>query len=197
MIFDRISVKARWERWCRWNCDLRVVNARKKAFSVVPKASPWRQNMHICALRHSGESLQNCQLERRRWSWYLARETHKDKALSVWACQAGFWKSTRTSYQQQNCQNWQYGLVISYFPHHRWSCTGRLFILRWVDWSVSFDRLFISLCRLIKHDWSMAELQWSWISYFSVYHDRNYYYILLPRLWANWLNHQRVTICFL
>ena len=30
MIFDTISVTARWERWCRWNCDLRVINARKK-----------------------------------------------------------------------------------------------------------------------------------------------------------------------
>ena len=30
MIFDTISVKARWEQWCRWNCDLRVINARKK-----------------------------------------------------------------------------------------------------------------------------------------------------------------------
>ena len=30
VIFDTISVKARWERWCRWNCDLRVINARKK-----------------------------------------------------------------------------------------------------------------------------------------------------------------------
>ena len=30
MIFDTISVKARWERWCRWNCDLRVINARNK-----------------------------------------------------------------------------------------------------------------------------------------------------------------------
>ena len=30
MIFNTISVKARWERWCRWNCDLRVINARKK-----------------------------------------------------------------------------------------------------------------------------------------------------------------------
>ena len=28
VIFDTISVKARWERWCRWNCDLRVINAR-------------------------------------------------------------------------------------------------------------------------------------------------------------------------
>ena len=25
-----ISLQARWERWCRWNCDLRVINARKK-----------------------------------------------------------------------------------------------------------------------------------------------------------------------
>ena len=30
VIFDTISVKVRWERWCRWNCDLRVINARKK-----------------------------------------------------------------------------------------------------------------------------------------------------------------------
>ena len=31
----------------------------KKAFSVVPKASPWRPNhVTICLLRHSGESLQ-------------------------------------------------------------------------------------------------------------------------------------------
>ena len=57
MIFDTISVKARWEQWCRWNCDLRVINGRKKAFSVVPKASPRRPNhVTICLLRHSGES---------------------------------------------------------------------------------------------------------------------------------------------
>ena len=100
MIFDTISVKARWERWYRWNCDLRVINARKKAFSVVPKASPWLPNhVNICLLRHSGESLQNGQLELRRRNWYFARETHKDTAVSVWAYQAGFWKSTGTSCQ--------------------------------------------------------------------------------------------------
>ena len=100
-MFDTISVKARWERWCRWNCDLRVINARgKKAFSVVPKASPWRPNhVTICLLRHSLESLQNGQLELRRRNSYFARETHKDTAVSVWACQAGFWKSTDTSCQ--------------------------------------------------------------------------------------------------
>ena len=41
MIFDMISVKVCWEQWCRWNCDRRVINAWKQAFSVVPKASPW------------------------------------------------------------------------------------------------------------------------------------------------------------
>ena len=71
-----------------------------KAFSVVPKASPWRPNhVTICLLRHSGESLQNGQLELRRRNWYIARETHKDTVVSVWACQAGFWKSTGTSCQ--------------------------------------------------------------------------------------------------
>ena len=97
MIFDTIFVKARWERWC----DLRVINARKKkAFSVVPKASPWRPNhVTICLLRLSGESLHNGQLELRRRNWYFARVTHKDTAVSVWACQAGFWNCTRTSCQ--------------------------------------------------------------------------------------------------
>ena len=50
MIFDTISVKVRWEQWCRWNCDLRVINAQKQAFSVVPKASPWRWKS--CAYAH-------------------------------------------------------------------------------------------------------------------------------------------------
>ena len=101
MIFDTISVKARWERWCRWNCNQRVINAHaKKVFSVVPKASPRRPNhVTICLLRHSGESLQNGQLELRRRNWYFGRETHKDTAISVWVCQAGFWKSTGTSCQ--------------------------------------------------------------------------------------------------
>ena len=74
----------------------------KNTFSVVPKASPWRPNhVTICLLRHSGESLQNGQLELLRRNWYFARETHKETAVSVWTCQAGFWKSTGTS-----CQLW-------------------------------------------------------------------------------------------
>ena len=95
-----ISVKAHWEQWCRSNCDLRVINAWKKAFSVILKVSPWRPNhMTMCLLHHSGESLQNGQLELGRQNWYFAWETHKDTAVSVWACQAGFWKSTITSCQ--------------------------------------------------------------------------------------------------
>ena len=30
VIFDTISIKACWEWGCRWNCDLRVINTRKK-----------------------------------------------------------------------------------------------------------------------------------------------------------------------
>ena len=72
----------------------------KKAFSVEPKALPWHPNhVTICLLRHSGKSLQNGQLELRRRNWHFARKTHKDTAVSVSACQAGFWKSTRTSCQ--------------------------------------------------------------------------------------------------
>ena len=70
---------------------------KKRTFSVVPKASPCCLNrVTICLLHHSGESLQNGQLELWRRNWYFARETHKDTAVSVWACQDGFWKRTRT-----------------------------------------------------------------------------------------------------
>ena len=83
----------------------------KKAFSVVPKASPWRPNhVTICLLRHSGESLQNGQLELRRRNWYFARETQKDTAISVGACQAGFWKSTGTSCQLRSKPHAVWGL---------------------------------------------------------------------------------------
>ena len=27
-----VKLKARWERWCRWNCDLRVINHKKRQF---------------------------------------------------------------------------------------------------------------------------------------------------------------------
>ena len=155
---------------------------------------------YICALRHYWQSLQNGKLELRRWSWYLARETHKNTTVSVWACQAGFWKSTRTSCQQQNCQDWQYGLASKPFSSpqiitYRSAFCIAMSRLKCLVWSIFL--FCFSLCRLIKRDWSMTELLWSWISHFSVYHDRNYYYILLPKLWVMWLNHQRVTICFM
>ena len=68
-----------------------------KAFSVVPKASPWRPNhVTICLLRHSGESQQNGQLELEDETNTLPERPSKDTAVSVWACQAGFWKRTGT-----------------------------------------------------------------------------------------------------
>ena len=97
-----ISIKARWERWCRWNCDLRVINARKKGIfcrtesvAMTPKSCDHMPTTSLWGVAENG------QLELRRRNWYFARETHKDTAVSVWACQAGFWKSTGTS-----CQLW-------------------------------------------------------------------------------------------
>ena len=91
----------------------------KKAFSVVPKASPWRTN-HVttCLLRHSGESLQNGQFELRRRNWYFDRKTHKETAVSVWACQAGFWKGTGIPWGLQNRAHYTCSL-------HKWAWCGR------------------------------------------------------------------------
>ena len=47
-------------------------------------------------------ALQNGQLKLWRRNWYFAWETHKDTAISLWACQAGFWKSTWTLCQLQH-----------------------------------------------------------------------------------------------
>ena len=33
-----ISIKAHWEWWCRWNCDLRVINAHKKGIFCCTKS---------------------------------------------------------------------------------------------------------------------------------------------------------------
>ena len=41
------TVKVHWVQWCRQNCDLRIINAWKHAFSAVPKTSPW--HWKLCA----------------------------------------------------------------------------------------------------------------------------------------------------
>ena len=101
----------------------------KKAFSVVPKASPWRPNhVTICLLRHSGESLQNGQLELRRRNWHFARETHKNTAVSVWACQAGFWEYRNiVSASKQNPMRYSMGFAKSHSLKrslHKWAWCG-------------------------------------------------------------------------
>ena len=65
-----MSVKVRWEQWCRWNCDLRVINARKQAFSVVPKASPWRfeaNSIWYSAIKFTKSHSAKCSLH--KWAW--------------------------------------------------------------------------------------------------------------------------------
>ena len=99
---DTISVKAHWERWCRWNSGLRVKNVWKNTFSVV---SNWSlrhaENVHMCILHHTGEgvrSQQNGQLELRRWRREGQRDLHT--AISVRTHLAELcWKTTRTSCQ--------------------------------------------------------------------------------------------------
>ena len=95
-----ISVKARWEQWCRWNCDLRVINAPKKgifcrteSIAMMPES---RDHMPTTSLWGVAAKWPTRAL---KTNWYFARGTHKDTAISVWACQAGFWKSTGTSCQ--------------------------------------------------------------------------------------------------
>ena len=103
MIFDTISVKARWERWCRWNCDLRVINARKKRhFLSYQKRRHDAQIMWPYAYYVTLGSrckMANSSFEDDTDTFPERTQPYKDTAVSVWACQAGFWKSTGTSCQ--------------------------------------------------------------------------------------------------
>ena len=58
--------------------------------------------------------------ELRRRNWYFARETHKDTAVSVWACQAGFWKSTGIPWGLRNRTHWSAHLCSK----HKWAWCG-------------------------------------------------------------------------
>ena len=78
VIFDTISVKVRWERWCRCNCDLRVINARKKGIfcrtesvAMTPKS---RDHMPTTSLWGVAAKWPTWAPRR---NWYFARETHK------------------------------------------------------------------------------------------------------------------------
>ena len=134
----------------------------KKAFSVVPKASPWRpKHVTICLLRHSGESLQNGQLELRRQNWHFARKTHKDTAVSGWACQAGFWKTTGTSCQLRSKTPWmQYSMGFAKSHSlkcslHKWAWCGaarksaRLNCINLIHFRLTTGRLRGSSCIVI------------------------------------------------
>ena len=152
-----ISVKACWEQWCRWNCDLSFINARRKAFSVIPKASPWRPNhVTICLLRHSGESLQ---LELQRRNWYFARETHKDTAALVWACQAGFERVPEHHVSfEANPMQYSMGFAKSHSlkcSRHKWAWCGaarksaRLNCINVIHFRLTAGRLYGSSCIVI------------------------------------------------
>ena len=92
--------------------------------------------------------------------------------------------------------DWQ----VSHFPHHRWSCTGRPFVLRWVDWSVSFDRFCFCFCFFHSAAWSNMTDPW------QNFREAEFYIFLCTPIeiiiiyyfqGCEWLNHLRVTICFM
>ena len=60
-----ISVKARWERWCRWNCDLRVINARKKGTFCRTKSVAMTPKSHdyVCKMANSSCKMANSSSE--------------------------------------------------------------------------------------------------------------------------------------
>ena len=113
----------------------------------------------ICLLRHSGESLQNGQLELWRRNWHFAQETHKDTAVSVWACQAGFWEYRNiVSASTQNPMRYSMGFAKSHSLKcslHKWAWCGtarksaRLNCINLIHFCLTAGRLRGSSCIVI------------------------------------------------
>ena len=114
-----------------------------------------RDSQITCLLRHSGELLQNGQLELRRWNWYFAQETHKDTAISVWASQAGFWKSTGTSCQLRHavfhgvCEITLTEVLATQMGMMWCSKTARLNCINLIHFCLTVGRLCRSSCIVI------------------------------------------------
>ena len=90
---------------------MRSIFCHTKSVAMMPKSCAHMRTMSLLgvAAKWPARSL------KMKLIVCLAPETYKDTAISVWAYQAGFWKSTRTLYPQQNCENWQYRLVSKPF----------------------------------------------------------------------------------
>ena len=95
-----ISVKARWERWCRWNCDLRVINAHKKgifccteSIAMTPKSCG-----HMPTTSLWGVAAKWPTRAPKMKLILCPRDPQGYSHISL-KFQAGFWKSTRTSCQ--------------------------------------------------------------------------------------------------
>ena len=83
-----ISVKARWERWCRWNCDLRVINARKSRHDTQ---ITWPYAYYVTLGSHCKMANLSSEDE---------TDTLPERPTRIRASQAGFSKSTRTSFHR-------------------------------------------------------------------------------------------------
>ena len=97
-----ISVKAHWERWCRWNCDLKVINAWIKGIfchtegvAMMPKS---RDHMPTTSLW--GVAAKWPTRAPKTKLILCPRDPQGYSCISL-TCQAGFWKSTGTL-----CQLW-------------------------------------------------------------------------------------------
>ena len=82
-----------------YKCMKKGIFCHTKSVAMMPKS---RDHMPTSTTSLWGVAAKNGQLELWRRNWYFARETHKDTAILVWACQAGFWKSTGTQWGLRN-----------------------------------------------------------------------------------------------
>ena len=133
----------------------------KKAFSVIPKASPWRPNhVTICLLRHSGESLQNGQLELRRQNWHFAQETQQGYSHISLSLSGRILKEYRNfvSASEQNPMRYSMGFAKSHSLKcslHKWAWCGAarnsacLNCINLIHFRLTAGRLHRSLCIVI------------------------------------------------
>ena len=103
VIFDTISVKARWERWCRWHCDLRVhqliectKNGQLSVLTLILVSVPPR----VTAVAHKRPRSFH---QKRRWQ-VTAKHAY---TLHMWLCMK--WHGAWLYGVHRTCQDWLSG----------------------------------------------------------------------------------------
>ena len=126
-----------------YKCTKKGIFCRTESVTMTPKSRDPMPTVSLWGVAAKWPT----RAPKMKLKWYFAWETHKDTAVSVWACQAGFWE-----YRYSMGFAKLYALKCSL---HKWAWCGaarksaHLNCINWIHFCLTAGRLHGSLCIVI------------------------------------------------